>query len=423
MLGAFPMSLLLAGIVGALLGGALVAALRRAGHPGTPAVADAAESGSTDEHTARLAAAGRNLAAVAHELNNPLAAILAFAQDLLHAEPTAEQREALLVIQQQARRSRMIVRGLLDVVHAAPRPAEPIEPRELLGRVAIVFDRECRERSIDFDWSADDALPSMEGDATGLEQVLTNLLQNAVQATPAGGRITLSFRVRGRLLEFVVQDSGPGIPTDLLSRIFDPFFTTKPAGEGTGLGLSVSQGIVRRHRGTLVAENVPAWEGGGARFIVSLPFHDRRRLDREPPEESDAAPVQPANPPRRVLVVEDEDAIRVSVRRWLERRGWAVTESRDGTSALAELQGSGFDAVLCDLRLPGLSGMELYDRLSASDPATAARMVLISGDAGAPEVAAFLARTHAPMLEKPFELRALARALDRVAPRATRRLT
>ena len=172
-----------------------------------------------------------------------------------------------------------------------------------------------------------------------------------------------------------------------------------------------------------MAENVPAWEGGGARFIVSLPFHDRRRLDREPPEEPDAAPAQPANPPRRVLVVEDEDAIRVSVRRWLERRGWAVTESRDGTSALAELQGPGFDAVLCDLRLPGLSGMELYDRLSASDPTTAARMVLISGDAGAPEVAAFLARTHAPMLEKPFELRALARALDRVAPRATRRTT
>jgi len=423
MLGAIRMSFLLAGIIGALLGGVLVAALRRSRNPGSPMVADATEAASTDEHTARLADAGRNLAAVAHELNNPLAAILAFAQDLLHAEPTAEQREALLVIQQQARRSRMIVRGLLDAVHAAPLPAEPIEPRELLGRVAIVFDRECRERGIGFDWSADDALPSMEGDATGLEQVLTNLLQNAVQATPAGGRISLSIRVRGRLLEFVVQDSGPGIPADLLSRIFDQFFTTKPAGEGTGLGLSVSQGIVRRHRGTLVAENVPAWEGGGARFIVSLPFQDRRRDDREPAEEPDVAPARPADSPRRVLVVEDEDAIRVSVRRWLERRGWAVVEAGDGASALAELQGSKFDVVLCDLRLPGLSGMELYDRLSTSDPALAAKVVLISGDAGTPEVKAFLARTHAPMLEKPFELRALARALDRVAAGAPRRAT
>jgi CheY-like chemotaxis protein len=122
-------------------------------------------------------------------------------------------------------------------------------------------------------------------------------------------------------------------------------------------------------------------------------------------------------------VVEDEDAIRVSVRRWLERRGWAVVEAGDGASALAELQGSKFDVVLCDLRLPGLSGMELYDRLSTSDPALAAKVVLISGDAGTPEVKAFLARTHAPMLEKPFELRALARALDRVAAGAPRRAT
>jgi CheY-like chemotaxis protein len=417
------MSIFLAGMIGALLGGLLVAMLRRPRDSGTANAADAGEAASPNEHTTRLAHAGRNLAAVAHELNNPLAAILAFAQDLLHDEPTAEQREALLVIQQQARRSRMIVRGLLDAVHAAPLPAEPVDPRELVGRVAIVFDRQCREQGIGFDWSADDALPSVEGDATGLEQVLTNLLQNAVQATPAGGRITLSIRVRGRLLELVVQDSGPGIPADLLGRIFDPFFTTKPAGEGTGLGLSVSQGIIRRHRGTLVAENVPAWEGGGARLIVSLPFQDRRRDDREPAEEPDSPPAQPADSPRRVLVVEDEVAIRVSVRRFLERRGWAVVEAGDGTSALGELQGSGFDAVLCDLRLPGLSGMELYDRLSASDPALAARMVLISGDAATPEIRAFLARTHALMLEKPFELRALARALDRVAGGAGRRST
>ena len=128
MLGRSLMSLLLAGIVGALLGGALVAALRRVGHPGTPVVVDAADRArrmSTRRAWPLPAGISRPWP---HELNNPLAAILAFAQDLLHAEPTAEQREALLVIQQQARRSRMIVRGLLDAVHAAPLPADRSSP-------------------------------------------------------------------------------------------------------------------------------------------------------------------------------------------------------------------------------------------------------------------------------------------------------
>jgi CheY-like chemotaxis protein len=200
----------------------------------------------------------------------------------------------------------------------------------------------------------------------------------------------------------------------LLERIFDPFFTTRPAGGGTGLGLSVSQAIVRRHRGTLVAENLPPAEGGGARFVVSFPFVERRRKKRRQDQERE--PVR-ALPGGRVMVVEDEESIRVAVRRFLERRGWAVVEAGDGDVALRQLASARFDAVLCDLHIPGPSGMDVYDQGLALNPDLAGRFILLSGDASATPVQEFLARTGAQLLEKPFELRALVRAIEQAASR------
>ena len=401
------MSPLLAALLGAVLGAAITAGLlarRRRDRQDTP----------PDDHLVRLADAGSRLAAVAHELNNPLTAIQAFAQDLLDGNPGEHQREALTVIGHQARRGRLIVRGLLEQVRAERPKVDRIAPASLMAPLVPVFSRECRERGILFEWQAESDLPMLEGDAAGLEQVLTNLLHNAGQATPAGGRIALSLRPRGRLIEFVVQDSGPGIPADLLDRIFDPFFTTKPSGEGTGLGLSVSQTIVRRHRGTLVAENMPPEQGGGARFTVALPMVDRRVSDRDAPDDEgvDAGPV--AGSGRRVLVVEDEESIRLALHRYLQPRGWIVELAADGPAALAALARGGHHAVVCDVRIGELSGMDLYDRLVAERPALKERIVLISGDAGAPDVMAFRERTGAVVLQKPFELAALAARLDRV---------
>ncbi|MBS1241127.1 MAG: sensor protein, partial [Gemmatimonadetes bacterium] len=310
-------------------------------------------------------------------------------------------------------RARLIVRGLLEQVRAEPPRADRIAPDSLVAPLVSVFTRECRERGIEFEWRAEPGLPMLEGDAAGLEQVLTNLLRNAAQATPAGGRIALALRARGRLIEFVVQDSGPGIPADLLDRIFEPFFTTRPSGEGTGLGLSVSQTIVRKHRGTLVAENVPMAEGGGARFVVALPLVDRRAREREPLDDEGVNTAPVAGSGRRILVVEDEATIRVALRRYLEPRGWIVELAADGPAALAAVERGAPHAVLCDVRIGVLSGMELYDRLVAGHPALKERILLVSGDAGAPDVVAFRERTGAVVLQKPFELAALAARLDR----------
>ncbi len=420
------MSPLLAALGGLLVGLGLGAAAalrwRRPSGP-APVVRPSPPHAPNADEVRRLAEAGGRLAAVAHELANPLSAILAFSDDLLRTDSTVEQREALMVIRHQARRSRAMLRGLLDTVRGGgdggDQPPALVHPATLTEQVARVAARDCQARGLRFEWAAGPDLPSLLGHEAELEQVLTNLLTNACQATPAGGHVSLTVQVRGRLLEFVVRDSGHGIPPDVLPHIFEPFYTTKPAGEGTGLGLSLSQGFVRRHRGILTAENVSATEGGGARFVVALPFEDRRWRDRDAvPDEIGTVSAPDAPAVRRVLIVEDEEAIRHAVRRYLERHGWAVEETGDGRAALAELlPGSGecrFDAVVCDLRLPGLSGMAIYDRVRAERPRLARRLVMVTGDTSVPEVVAFQTRTGVQLLEKPYELEMLAAALGRL---------
>jgi len=396
------LSALLGLAIGGVVGLWLASRLRRTGQ----------SPPDESDQAARLTDAGRRMAEVAHELNNPLSAILAFAQDLIQADPSPEQREALLMIQQQARRSRKLVRGLLEEVRAVPAEGPRVSAGELVQRVAPIFERDAARSGISFAAGADPTLPPLEGDAGGLEQVLTNLLQNAFQATPRGGKVTLITRVRGRLLEFVIEDNGPGIPAEDLPRIFDPFFTSKGPGEGTGLGLSVSQTIVRRHRGTLVAENIPPWEGGGARFIVALPFLDRRQQDREAALEE---PPVDAAVGRRVLLIEDDDAVRQSMRRFLRRGGWLVSEAVEGRAGLELALLDRWDVIICDVKLPGLSGIELYDRVVEVNPAQARRVVLVSGDTGSYDMVAFRERTDAVILEKPFELKIFGETVERAA--------
>jgi PAS domain S-box-containing protein len=380
--------------------------------------------------TARLETIGRMVSGVAHELNNPLTAILAFGQDLLGQARNASDSEALSTIVQQSQRCRMIVQDLLTFARSKRDDREPADPAEIVHQVVAALQRQADSLGVRLVVSVADRLPTLDVNSAAMEQVLTNLTVNAFQAAGSGGTVILSARMQDERLAFIVEDDGPGLAEDVLPRLFEPFFTTKATGQGTGLGLSVSHAIVEQHGGTLTAENRSGPGRRGARFIALLPFVERRATARPPVSESprgDPGRSVPAGAVRRVLVIDDEAPIRIAIRRYLERRGWQVEEAKDGAEGLALLGLSGdsprlrsgsYDAIITDLKMPGVTGIELHDRLAAVDPEGLEKLVLITGDTASSEVADFVARLRQPLVQKPFDMRALADLLDRTAPAA-----
>ena len=361
----------------------------------------------------KLAALGQLVSGVAHELNNPLAAILHFAEDLLEDERSAQDLEALSVIRDQARRSRTIVRDLLSFVRFRHPTRERVDLYGVLaaGVRALQPMVENIGASLTAELPADEAFGNT--DPAGLQQILTNLVMNGAQAAGFNGLVRVRAALDGGDLVLVVEDDGPGIAASNLSRVFEPFFTTKAVGEGTGLGLSVTLGIVQQLDGRISAENRPGEEGTGARFTVRLP------IDRTSSNESDATrgrttPERTASPLEafsnaRVLIIDDEPSIRAALRRFFQRRGWAVDEASDGTEGLATLlEGmTDFTAVISDLRMPGCSGVELHDHVAGVAPELLERIIFSTGDVASKDAAEFMRRTKCTVLQKPFELRAL----------------
>ena len=362
----------------------------------------------------RIESLGKLVSGVAHELNNPLAAILNFTEDLLADQRAGDERMALEVIQAQALRSRTIVRDLLTFVRKGDRRSlRPETPGPILETLVRAVKAGLATQGVSFTFSSREADTPLMLDRAGFEQVVTNLVTNAAHAAGAGGWVKLSAGRVGNDYEVTVEDNGEGIPPENFGRIFEPFFTTKATGQGVGLGLSVSLGIVRAHGGELIAENSEAAAGGGARFTMRLPLGPRE-TQQPPPRIPDTMPKRKAS----LLIIDDEESIRRALRRYFERRDWDVDEAMDGAEGLKKLDGADatveYDVVLCDLKMPGISGQELYNRLRAELPAAARKFIFATGDSGAPDVVDFLASVDVPVLEKPFELRSLEQIAQQV---------
>jgi CheY-like chemotaxis protein len=203
-----------------------------------------------------------------------------------------------------------------------------------------------------------------------------------------------------------IEDSGPGIPIGSLERIFNPFYTTKPTGQGTGLGLSISLGIVSEHGGRIWAENVI---GGGSRFVVEIP---QTAAPRRSGEER-AAPEPSAPGKLRVLVVDDEEPLRMALEMWLKRGGHDVVTTASGLEAMALAVRDRFDTLLLDIRMPDLSGEQIFTRLSREAPEAARRIIFLTGDIVSVELRRFLEDSGQPFFAKPFDFAEIARALPR----------
>jgi len=363
----------------------------------------------------KMSAIGQLVSGVAHELNNPLAGISAFAQ-LLLAEKRfpPDQRTAAETIYSEARRASRIVQNLLTFARQHKAEKGPAAINQVLDDTLELRGYELRVRGIDVRREYDEALPDTMGDAHQLQQVFLNLITNAEQAMErAEGRhhrLTVRTRRAGDAIRIEIEDTGSGVPANLLERIFNPFFTTKPTGHGTGLGLSISLGIVREHEGRIWAENAPQ---GGARFVVELPVI----APRESGEFPAALAAHPVGDSLHILVVDDEASVRVALQRYLAARGHDVETTASGQDALGLLRAGEYDAVIVDMRMPDLSGEQLFEELRSADREHAERVIFTTGDLVSEQMRRFLDGSGRPCVPKPFEFS----SFDQVLPAARRR--
>ncbi len=353
----------------------------------------------------KMSAMGQLIAGVAHDLNNPLASVVGFAEFLSERPEVPPQlREPLSIIREEAERASGIVKNLLGFVRKQERQRRPTPLQPLLDATLGLLRNELIAARVEARLEIGPDLPFPVVDPNQIQQVLVNLIHNAIQAIAATGkqgtvRVTVRRWREGLALDVV--DDGPGMTESLAAQAFDPFFTTKPEGQGTGLGLSVSQGIVTDHGGRIT---LATREGSGSTFTVYLPCGE----EASPPAEPGGP--GPAATGLRILVVDDEPHILHYMRATLESWGHTVAEATDGEEARDRMIRDPFDLVVADLRMPRLGGREFYEKLSREQPTLADRVVFATGDAVRDDTLAFLKSVGRPYLHKPFsltELRAL----------------
>jgi signal transduction histidine kinase/CheY-like chemotaxis protein len=367
------------------------------------------------ELSQRMAGLGRLAAGVAHEINNPLSSVvanLAWVEEELGGG-REELRKALGEARDSAERVRDVVRGLRTFSMPTAAQRGPVDVRGELEAALRLAAHELRHRAA-LDVRIE-PLPPVVADAHELGQVFLNLIVNAAQSIPEGRaaeqRVTVDARTDARGWAAVeIRDTGVGIAPDVLDRIFEPFFTTKPLGVGTGLGLAIAHGIVTAAGGRIEVESRL---GEGSTFRVLLP----------PAPESQPAPPPPAPeerkvpPPRepghgRILLVDDEPLVARAVERVLA--GYEVVAVTSAVDALRRLEaGEVYDAVVCDLMMPEMTGMELHARVAASQPDVAAKFVFVTGGAFTERAVDFLRETTVPWVEKPFDPATLRGAVER----------
>jgi PAS domain S-box-containing protein len=375
----------------------------------------------------KMEAIGQLVSGVAHELNNPLAAIVAFSQLIRRDErlPDDMRHDAELLVQ-EADRTRRIVQNLLDFARQRRPERHPTSILALVESVLAFQSYSLAAGRIDLSLDVPADLPLIDVDRSQLQQVLLNLTLNAIQAIRSErpqGRIWISARsvpsrTLGRKLRLSVSDDGPGIPEAAWSRLFVPFYTTKPQGEGTGLGLSVSFGIVAAHGGTLRFE---PRAGGGAMFTVELPASGHvpaeprgavaARLSADPADPLARPGARPSTEKTgggaarpRVLVLDDEPSIRAFLTKSLRLAGLEPVAVSQGADALERCAAESFAAILVDHRMPGMSGTEVFDAVVAIRPELAPRFIFMSGDVRNDDLRAFASLHNVALLAKPFDV-------------------
>ncbi|MEQ9619620.1 MAG: PAS domain S-box protein [Deltaproteobacteria bacterium] len=352
----------------------------------------------------KLASLGMLISSIAHEINNPLTPILGYSQLLISQLSTDEKsKRSLEVIKSSAERVVKIIEKLLsfsrkdkllriyeNINHLVEQSLEFREYQLKLANIYVVKH-------------LDAGLPKTMVDPNQMQQVFTNITLNAEQAmseSQGGGKLIVQTRVKKKnTIEISFSDDGPGIPQEFMSKVFDPFFTTKEPGKGTGLGLAVVYGIIKEHGGEI---HVSSEAGKGTSFVIELPVQEQKALP-----EYDREEIVPENPNsvkgKRILVVEDEDLIIDLIKRVFEEEDNTVAFARNGREALEIINANRYDLIICDIKMPQMNGITLYNDVKTINPDLVKRFIFITGDPSN-ETLDFLKATGNEFITKPFKV-------------------
>jgi len=369
----------------------------------------------------KLSAVGEFVAGVAHELNNPLAAVMGFSELLKDADVDEKHRHHLDLIFKAARRCQKIVQSLLSFARRHQPERKPVSVNGLVEEVLEIVTYQLRTNNVEVVRRFAPNLPFVLADGHQIQQVILNLVNNArqaIEANQAAGRISISTEMKKPFIRISIQDNGPGIPPENLSRIFNPFFTTKEVGKGTGLGLSLCYGLIKEHGGDITVASQP---GGGATFTIELPATAGMDAAEDPASANHVPDQSQEGAGKKILLVDDEEMLLEMIRDGLQRHGYDVLTANSGETALRELHAHKIDAICCDIKMPGLNGRQLYDWIRAARPESARRIIFMTGDIINEPLRRFLEQEQLACLNKPFALADLRQAIKKILPETNNR--
>ncbi|HEV2288193.1 MAG TPA: ATP-binding protein [Candidatus Acidoferrales bacterium] len=367
---------------------------------------------------AKLASLGQLVSGVAHEINNPLTSILGFSEVVLsHPKLESATREHVQTIRVEALRLRRVVASLNQFSRRAPQKLHRMDLRVIPDRLLEVRSYQLAANNVQIRYTRGENPIWINGDADSLLQVMLQLALNAEQAirdSRERGEICLECGIVCGKARISLEDDGCGMPAEIRDHIFDPFFTSRQSGKGTGLGLSICHGIVEQHQGEITVESEP---GKGTKMCVLLPLlGDGQAAVSEEKNWQREEKLVAADPgaSQRFLVIDDESDILNLVSTVLGKSGATVVTLQDSTQLEKHLEGVDFDAVLCDLKMPGLDGLSVLRKLRERRPELARRFLLMTGNLADSDKAQ-VELEGVPILPKPFTLARLREILGQLA--------
>jgi len=360
----------------------------------------------------RLATVGEMASGIAHEINNPLTGVIGYAQLLMQRQDIPEDaKKDLKVINDGGQRVAGIVSKMLTFARQYKPQRDYVSINDLIANTLALRAYELETHNIKVITHLDPELPATIADGGQLQQVFLNLIVNAeteMDLAHGKGRLSIKTEKIDDTIRISFKDDGAGISKENMDKIFNPFFTTREVGQGTGLGLSMCHGIIAEHNGRIYAESK---SGKGATFVVELPIVTRpEQLELAEPEVEEAEEAAKA----KILVVDDEPTVLSLVSRVLTGEGHEVETIDNADDALEMIESKRYRLILLDIKMPGMSGTELYKRIHKIAPSLARRIVFITGDVIGARITAFLSSTKAHYIMKPFDAEQLKRAVNRI---------